>query len=221
MRPLAVQAGKLLVLAALGAFPFVVHAGLMMGQATPYAAVLSMVQLVAIGVFVVVLFVAHHRWLAVATAAGLGLVALWARSAQLGAVAAAGTVHAVVYIALLAAFGLTLLPGRVALVTALARKIHGAIPDDMAVYTRGVTWAWCGFFAAQLVGSLTLLLFAPLVVWSLFVNVLNFPLIVLMFAAESCYRVVGLKNRPRYGLADMMVIWAYIKASLSTETKSG
>jgi uncharacterized membrane protein len=221
MRPLAVQAGKVLMLVTLGAFPFIVHAGLMMGQATPYAAVLSLAQLLTIGVFVVILFIANHRWLALAVAVGLGLVALWARSAQLGAVAAAGTVHAVIYIALLAVFGLTLLPGRVALITALARKIHGTIPDDMAAYTRGVTWAWCCFFAAQLVGSLTLLLFAPLVAWSLFVNVLNFPLIVLMFVAESCYRVVGLRNRPRYGLAEMMVIWAYIKASLSTETKSG
>jgi uncharacterized membrane protein len=221
MRPLAVRAGKVLMLTALGAFPFIVHAGLMMGQATPYASVLSALQLLAIGLFVLVLFAARHRWLAIAVAAGLCLVAFWARSAQLGAVAAAGTVHAVVYGALLGVFGLTLLPGRVALITVIARKLHGTIPDDMAAYTRGVTWAWCCFFAAQLVGSLALLLFAPLVVWSLFVNILNFPLIVLMFVAESCYRVVGLKNRPRYGLADMLAIWAHIKASFSSATKSG
>ena len=220
MRSAAVQAAKVLTLLALGAFPIVVHAGLLMGQST-FTPVLSALQLLGIAVFVLLLFAARHRWLATAAVVGLGWLALWARSTQLGAVAAAGAVHALVYTALLAVFGATLLPGREALVTTLARKMHATVPDDMAAYTRGVTWAWTGFFAAQLAASLALLLFAPLVTWSLFINVLNFPILVLMFVAESCYRTIGLKNRPRYNLADMMVIWGYIKQSFSTESKSG
>jgi uncharacterized membrane protein len=220
MRAAALQAGKVLMLIALGALPILVHAGLIMGQSalTP---VLSALQLLGIGVFVLLLFAAGLRWLAVGAIAGLGAVALWARSAQLGAVAATGTVHAVVYTGLLVVFGSTLLPGREALVTMLARKMHATVPDDMAAYTRGVTWAWTLFFAGQLAGSLALLLFAPLADWSLFVNVLNFPLLVLMFAGESCYRTIGLANRPRYNFADMLAIWGHIKASFSGASKSG
>jgi uncharacterized membrane protein len=218
MRSAALQAGRVLTLVALGAFPIVVHAGLLLGQSS-LTPMLSALQLLGIGVFVLLLFAARHRWLAIATASGLCVVALWARSAQLGAVAAAGAVHAVIYTGLLLVFGASLLPGREALVTSLARKMHAIVPDEQAAYTRGVTWAWTVFFAAQLAGSLGLLLFAPLVTWSLFINVLNFPLLALMFAAESCYRTIGLKNRPRYNLADMMVIWGHIKRSFSTESK--
>jgi uncharacterized membrane protein len=220
MRSAALQAGKVLTLIALGAFPIVVHAGLLLGQST-LTPLLSALQLLGVGVFVLLLFAARQRWLAIAAVAGLCAVALWARSAQLGAVAAAGTVHALIYTALLVVFGSTLLPGREALVTALARKMHTTVSNELAAYTRGVTWAWTGFCAAQLAVSLGLLLFAPLVTWSLFINVLNFPLLMLMFVAESCYRTIGLKNRPRYNLADMMVIWGHIKQRFSTESKSG
>ena len=44
MRSAAVQAGKALTLLALGAFPIVVHAGLLMGQST-FTPVLSALQL--------------------------------------------------------------------------------------------------------------------------------------------------------------------------------
>jgi uncharacterized membrane protein len=218
MRSAALQAGKVLTLIALGALPIVVHAGLLVGESS-LTPVLSALQLLGVGVFVLLLFASRHRALAIAAVAGLAAVVLWARSAQLGAVAAAGIVHALIYTALLAVFASSLLPGREALVTSLARKMHATVPDEHAVYTRGVTWAWTGFFAAQLAASLALLLFAPLVTWSLFINVLNFPLLMLMVVAESCYRIVGLKNRPRYSLADMMAIWGHLKQSFSTASK--
>jgi len=51
-----------------------------------------------------------------------------------------------------------------------------------------VTWAWCGFFAANAAVSAALAALAPLEAWSLFANVLATPLFVLMFAGEYAYR---------------------------------
>lgn len=140
---------------------------------------------------------------------------------SLGLVAASATVHALIYAALLAIFGSTLLPRRDALITALARKMYGAIPDEMAVYTRGVTWAWCGFFVAQLGTSLALFLWAPVAAWSIFVNVLNLPLLALMFAAEHAVRMVHLHNPPRHTVADVIRMIGYIKQGVSDRARSG
>ena len=45
--------------------------------------------------------------------------------------------------------------------------------------------AWCGFFFCQLLGSAVLLIFAPVVWWSTFVNILNIPLVVLAFIVAA------------------------------------
>lgn len=139
----------------------------------------------------------------------------------LGLVAASAIPHALVNTGLLALFGLTLLPGREPLVTMLARRMSGAISADTVTYTRGVTWAWSLFFLAQLLGSLILFLAAPLAVWSFFVNVLNLPLVVLMFAAEYAYRLHHLEDAPRHSLADVMRMIGYIRERISTAASLG
>jgi len=95
-----------------------------------------------------------------------------------------------IYSALLWTFARTLVPGREALITRLARHVHGTLPDDIAAYTRQVNWAWCIFFAAMALTSLLLFAFAALPTWSLFVNVLSLPLIAAMFVVEYVYRVL-------------------------------
>ena len=87
-------------------------------------------------------------------------------------------------------FGRSLRAGREPVVTLIARHVHGGyLPPDIELYTRRVTWAWCIYFAANAAVSIMLFVFAPLSVWSWFANVLNVPLILLMFAAEYVYRV--------------------------------
>ncbi|MGO8917020.1 MAG: hypothetical protein ACLQJR_14040 [Stellaceae bacterium] len=140
-----------------------------------------------------------------APASGIG------RAVDFGLVTASAVPHTMIYLTLLAVFGATLMPGRDALVTALSRKMYGSIPPAMAAYTRGVTWAWCGFFAAQLATSLALFLWAPIAVWSVFVNVLNAPLFALMFVAEHACRLVCLADAPRHSLADVVRMIGYIK----------
>ena len=96
--------------------------------------------------------------------------------------------HAMCHAGLLALFAASLAPGREAIITRVARQVRGPLPDNVLRYTRRVTLAWCVFFAAQLLTSLLLFLFAPVAIWSMFVNLLNLPLILAMFGAEYLYR---------------------------------
>lgn len=98
--------------------------------------------------------------------------------------------HIAAHTLLLWIFGRSLRAGREPVVTLIARHVHGGyLPPDIELYTRRVTWAWCIYFAANAAISIVLFVFAPLSIWSWFANVLNVPLILLMFAAEYVYRV--------------------------------
>ena len=125
-------------------------------------------------------------------------------------VAASAIPHSLAYLTLSVTFAISLLPGRDPLITALARKMYDPIPAAMVVYTRGATAAWACFFAAQLLTSLVLFLSVPIGIWSLFVNVLNLPLVVAMFAAEHAYRMVHLKDAPRHSWSDVLRIMGYV-----------
>lgn len=107
-----------------------------------------------------------------------------------GMIAADGMWHASMNMFMLWLFGRTLMPGRDPLISQVARCLEGGdLPPALAAYTRKVTIAWSAFFAAQLLASALLYSLAPLPVWSLFINVLNPPLIVLMFAGEYAIRL--------------------------------
>jgi uncharacterized membrane protein len=136
---------------------------------------------------------------AAGTALGLALLAASHATAALGWLYPLPSI--LVYGALLWMFGRTLMPGREALVTHLARHVHGALPDEITAYTRQVTWVWCVFFGAMALTSLLLFAFAPLSAWSLFVNVLSLPLIAVMFVAEYVYRVL---RHPRFPHASLL-----------------
>jgi uncharacterized membrane protein len=129
-----------------------------------------------------------------------------AQFTRAGPVAAAAVPHAMTYLALLAVFGASLLPGREAVITILARRSRGRLPPEIVRYTRRVTLAWCGFFVAQLACSWLLLLFAPLSTWSLFINLGNLPLVGVMVGAEYAYRQWRHAARPPERLVDMLRI---------------
>ncbi|MDE2318789.1 MAG: hypothetical protein KGK02_03705 [Rhodospirillales bacterium] len=118
---------------------------------------------------------------------------------KLSFVTAAALMHWVLYATLLTTFALTLRRGHTPLITAMAYKLHGPdIPTELIVYTRRVTIAWSCFFAAQLSTSVLLFCFAPLTAWSFFVNVLDIPLVVAMYAAEYAVRIRVLRDPPRH-----------------------
>ena len=143
------------------------------------------------------------RWLLALLLAGAALYLLEERG-HLGMVTAYGVPHAAANGFLLWWFGRTLRDGAEPLVTQVARRVHGMLKPEIEVYTRQVTNAWCVFFGAQIAVSLVLFLFARLEAWSLFVNVLNFPLVVLMFAGEYLVRVLLHPEHPRASIASTL-----------------
>ena len=98
--------------------------------------------------------------------------------------------HIVVNLLLLSFFARTLRAGREPLVTQIARHEHGTLPPDIELYTRQLTWAWSIYFAAMALISLLLFALAPISAWSWFANLLNIPLLLLMFVAEYAYRLL-------------------------------
>lgn len=98
-------------------------------------------------------------------------------------------------IALLQLFGHTLLPGAEPLICQFARL--GGIEDDRSLrYARRLTWVWALFFAAMLIESLFLTLFAPIEIWSFFVNFINYILIVAVFVLEYAFRMIYFRRMP-------------------------
>jgi uncharacterized membrane protein len=160
--------------------------------------------------------------LALAPMLALGLILLWRWSgaliALLAAAAAAFFLRAfwpvfaqnfsVVYLVQQAGFysimaytfGRSLRKDRVPLCTQLADKVHGPLSALELRYTRNVTRAWVIFFLLNLAATFLLFKFAPLRIWSLFVNFWSLPLILLMFVAEYAVRRRVLPQVQRSGL---------------------
>ena len=141
-------------------------------------------------------------------------LALW-RYTDGGPLVASAVPHAMVYLGLLALFAVSLEPGREAIITILARHSRGTLPPDIIRYTRRVTWAWCVFFAAQLIASALLLTFAPLAVWSVFVNLCNLPLVLAMLGLEFAWRQWRHAAQPPERLIDMVRIYRRIPTARS------
>ena len=89
-----------------------------------------------------------------------------------------------VNLALMALFGKTLLSGATPLVGRVASLWHGPLDPVVSRYARRVTIAWTVFFALMALESIGLALFAPLHVWSLFTNLLNYVFVLLFFVIE-------------------------------------
>ena len=175
------------------AAPLAAHAALATGRFATVAGVLAVVEVAVIGSVTLRGMRGWRLALGILVmAALLGLLGLrlgrpgWAGAA--GLIAASGLSHACIHVSLLLLFARSLRPGRTALITGLATRLRGPLTPAMLAYTRSVTKAWCVFFVLQLAASAVLLAVAPRPVWSLFVNVLDGPSVVLMFAGEYAIR---------------------------------
>ena len=94
-------------------------------------------------------------------------------------------------------FGRSLLGQRMPLCTQFADKVHGPLTTLELRYTRQVTVAWTAFFLANMAVTYALFAFAPLRIWSFFVNFCSLPLIGLMFIGEYAVRRQVLPAVPR------------------------
>ncbi len=108
-------------------------------------------------------------------------------------------------------FGATLRRGETPLIVRIA-ELDGAaaLTPEFVRYLRALTQAWALFFIVMAALSLVLMIYAPYEWWSLFVNVLSWPLIALMFAAEWIVRRVGYRDLPPHTPLDIVArILAY------------
>jgi uncharacterized membrane protein len=182
--------GKVLLVLAGIAYPCTLHVLIRAGHISGGSMALALLPLPLLAVWLIWRLV-NNRWRVPA----LLLVALavwWGMNAQqdrFDLVVTSGALHAIPNLLMLWLFGHTLLPGRTPLITSLSQHINGELTPTMLTYTRRVTLAWTCYFAGQLLLSLTLYLFAPLDTWSLFINVLDWPLLVLMFIGEYLWRI--------------------------------
>lgn len=87
-----------------------------------------------------------------------------------------------------AVFAGSLRAGHVALVTRIAQAINGQLKPEGLHYTRRVTQMWVLVLLALTVAEAGLALFAPLPVWSLFSNGVNYLIVALVFLLEYLYR---------------------------------
>ena len=161
-----------------------------------------------------------HRMLMGLGVAGLLGLFIWAFGSASVAYST-GLTHAAIQIALLALFGSTLAPGQEPLVTQIVRKARSMPPPpEMLRYARLVTQLWCGLFVLQLVISLTLLIAAPLSVWSFFINVLNYPLVFGFFTIEFIYHTIRFRHLPRSKLVDIVKIISAERSGVKTPAAS-
>lgn len=153
-----------------------------------------------------------------AAAAAILAVAVWPTLQQhVGGVYFAQ--HVGVNAALGLFFGRTLFAGREPLCTHFASLAHDQISPRLARYTRQVTVAWTLFFAVVAGTSALLFAFAPIEAWSVFANLLTWPLVGAMFVAEGAVRRCLLPPEERLGL--LATIATYRKSMAMRSPRSG
>jgi uncharacterized membrane protein len=200
MRGAASKALKSLVVLALVGYQLVVHFAVSdMQSGANLRLALVLLPLLALVFWVVARATSKALWLAVLLLVG-GVAYLLEHRESMGLVAFNGLSHTAAYLFLLWYFGRTLTGGGEPLITKFARRVHGTLTPVMEGYTRRLTVAWCVFFAGQLAVSALLYLLAPLDAWSIFVNLLNLPLVFLMFVIEGAYRGIRHPGHPRVSI---------------------
>ena len=138
-------------------------------------------------------------------------------NARVGLLAVNGAFHALLNLSALLLFGRTLMSGGEALITQIARHISGELPEEIVRYTRRITIAWCWFFVMQVSVSMFIYSFFSVVTWSFFINVLDLPLVLLMFAGEYGYRRLRYPDHPRISFAKVMEIYQHVTVSPKTK----
>src|SRR5215217_5041986 len=140
---------------------------------------------------VLVLFGLQRRQGLVAAAGLLALAGLAIQAWQGGGLAPRTLYlaqHVGIHLALATAFASTLRRGQEALITALARRVHGVLSPAMAAYSRRVTLLWTAYFVAMAALSLALFVWAPFGAWAVFANLATPVAMVALFIGEYLFR---------------------------------
>jgi uncharacterized membrane protein len=209
--------GKQLLFIVLVAYPVLLHAFIINQQIELWQLLLAFSPLLITAIWLSFRWTSRVWWPLISlTFALLIYFVLHSRHGLVGLLAVNGLFHAALNLSMLWLFGSTLIQGRVPLITQIARRISADIPAEIVTYTRHVTIAWCLLFMLQVSVSLLLYIFAPLAAWSFFINVLDFPLLALMFIAEFTYRTLRFPEQP---VVSIMKIIDVYRRDYSTPVK--
>lgn len=174
-------------------YQFFIHKITTSGHLTPITATLIIIPFVIAAGWAIALELGL-RWSLVIIA---GMVTLGAASVSIFGLPSTiifGLPHLVTNLFLMWIFARTLNNGREPLITTIARNVHGSLTAEIEIYTRRVTYLWSLFFLLQVIVSAGLYIFAPLEFWSTFINILNAPLIILVFLCEYSYRILRYRD---------------------------
>lgn len=108
--------------------------------------------------------------------------------------------HVAINVSLGLVFARTLVGNQQPLCTFFASFVHPHMTPAITRYTRQVTVAWSLFFFCVTAASVLLFFLAPLQAWSVFANLLNWPLVGLMFLGEYQARRFFLPPEDRMGV---------------------
>lgn len=133
-------------------------------------------------------------WLMLRAAQGRGVEPQWLYLGQ----------HAGIHAVLAVFFGGTLRPGRQALISSMAERVHRGLTPALAGYTRRLTAVWTGYFLGMTLLSLLLFVAAPLATWSLFANVVTPLAMAALFVGEHLLRYRLHPEFERISLATVM-----------------
>ncbi|MGH8462000.1 MAG: ketosynthase [Stenotrophobium sp.] len=97
-------------------------------------------------------------------------------------------------------FGRSLQAGQTPLITRIARATRSdELPPELVTYTRHVTELWTLALAGIGLLSIMLAIFAPLPLWSLFTNFINYLILAALFPLEYLYRRIRYRRLPHAG----------------------
>jgi uncharacterized membrane protein len=184
-------------------YPLAVHGLVWLG--VPWIAVAGLIVTSLVSLTVLVFAQSANRrysWLALYAL----LTMLGAANVLTGSVYALFLPPVFVHLGLMLFFGASLRRGQAPFIERLMRiECKCDLSRPLQGYARRLTWIWTGYFGAVAVVSLLLAWLAPLEVWSLFTNVLNFIFIGVMLAVQYLYRWV------RFGRAGMLPPWRLMR----------
>jgi uncharacterized membrane protein len=210
---------KAALLIALLASPAAIHIALFHSASRVLPLALVILQLGGLGLLAATRLTGPLKWLVAALVAVIGLAAF--HFGTLGIALSSGVSHAVINGAAAILFASSLQAGREPLVTGLIRRIRGPLPPELLRYGRQLTLFWCGAALGQLLISLLLLLTAPLSTWSLFINIVSAPLVLVIFAVEILYHTIRFRHLPRSRVTDLiktMMHWRGLGSAGKTVT---
>lgn len=197
-RPVVEESGpfsKTLLSVLLLAYPLLVHFAVVWQE--PNLEWLALVVLCAIPQIQGLRALRLWNWLLLLVLAAL----LYALARSGGGVYALLLPPVVVPAMMLAVFAGSLHADQVPLVTRVAQAVQGGVLEpEVQFYTRRVTELWVWVLAALTIEEIGLALFAPLPVWSLFSNFLNYFFVGLVFVLEYLYRLRRFPEQHHPGL---------------------